>query len=362
MIEDCVIVGGGVAGLSSANQLADAGLSPLVIEASQYPGHRICGEFFSHECLPILRRWEISLPGTITRCCLFRGLHKAEFPLPMHSGSCSRFDFDIKLLERAKSRGARVLTETKVISLNLPERSSEPYELLLSDGQTIKARHLMIGTGRIPKATGGQGGLPPKYVGFKAHFEGISLNNEIEMHIFDGGYLGISSIDSKTTNIACIVKKDRLYECNPFDLFMSKLQEGKCLSAFKERLLKARMIFPKWLIGEVPEFGIRTNPAWERVFWIGDAAGSIPPICGEGLAIAVSSGCMAADFFLNSDALEFKKAWLRRYARRFFWAKQIHKILLTSWLSPVSIKACQWIPSVPIYFWKLTREEAGVKP
>ncbi len=53
MIEDCVIVGGGVAGLSAANRLADAGLSPLIVEASKYPAHRICGEFlhrtFAHE-------------------------------------------------------------------------------------------------------------------------------------------------------------------------------------------------------------------------------------------------------------------------------------------------------------------------
>ena len=356
MIEECVIVGGGVAGLSAANRLADAGLSPLIVEASKYPAHRICGEFFSHECLPILKGWDISLSGEIKHCRFFRGDHQLEFELPMHSGSCSRFDFDHLLLERAKSKGARALIETMVVSLHVPNSASENFELLLSDGQVIKARHLMIGTGRIPKMNHAIGTLNPEYVGFKAHFEGISIENSIEMHAFDGGYLGISNIDNKTTNIACIVRKERLQESNPCEMFMNKLQEEKGMPAFKERLLKARMIFSKWHVGQIPEFGIRTNPSWNRVFWIGDAAGSIPPICGEGLGIAVTSGCMAGDFFLKSDASEFKKAWLKRYKKRFFWAKLLHRIMLTPWMSSFAINACTIIPALPVYFWKMTRE------
>lgn len=114
--EKCVIIGGGVAGLSVANQLVDAGLKPLLIDSGKYPAHRICGEFFSHEALPILERWKIPLPTRIDRCSFIKGEKKVEFKLPIAAGSHSRFSFDAALLERAKSKGARILTETSILS------------------------------------------------------------------------------------------------------------------------------------------------------------------------------------------------------------------------------------------------------
>src|SRR5882762_3377546 len=39
------------------------------------------------------------------------------------------------------------------------------------------------------------------------------------------------------------------------------------------------ILFPDWLIGKTPGFGMKQNPSWHNVYWIGDAAGVIPPIC-----------------------------------------------------------------------------------
>ena len=125
----------------------------------------------------------------------------------------------------------------------------------------------------------------------------------------------------------------------------------------KNRLLKSRKIFPQWLTGRIPEFGIRKNPEWDRVFWIGDAAGSIPPVSGDGLAIAVTSGCMAAEYLMNRDAHAFRKAWLKRYKSRFFWAQQLHRIIMTPWAINLAAPVCQTFPSLPLLSWKLTREQ-----
>lgn len=193
-----------------------------------------------------------------------------------------------------------------------------------------------------------------KYVGIKAHFEGISLDRALEMYSFEGGYLGISTLDDRTVNIACLVLKNRV-ENSP-ELWIEQLKEDPTMALFKERISKARMLFPKWLVGEIPEFGIRDRPLWERVFWIGDAAGSIPPVSGEGLAMAITSGCMAADYYLNEDAEAFKKAWKKRYGKRLFFAGQLHKMMLTSWMGHLAIPICHLFPSLPIYFWEQTRE------
>ena len=350
MIEDCVIIGGGVAGLSAANQLIDAGLKPLIIEASKYPAQRVCGEFFSHECLPILSQWDIPMHQQISFSRFYKGEKKIEFALPIPSKSCSRYLFDSMLLERAITKGVRALTETSVKSLNTPSNSNQNYELLLSDGQSIKARHLIIGTGRIPKL----GQQPPtlQYVGFKAHFEWVDIDDAVQIHTFAGGYLGISPINSTTTNIAWLVKKECIKNLENPEL---SVFDQKSMLFLKQRLQKSRMIFPNWLVSQIPEFGIRQNPSLERVFWIGDAAGSIPPVCGEGLAIAITSGVMAADYLLKSNAQEFKVAWLKKYQKRFFLAQQIHKIILSPSLANCAFLTCRIFPFLPKFLWKQTR-------
>lgn len=356
MIEECVIIGGGVAGLSAANQLIDEGVNPLLIEAGTFPSHRICGEFLSYECLPILRNWEIPISNEISQCQLFRGLNTIEFDFPEYSGTCSRFILDHSLLMRAKQKGGRVLSETSVISLKIPTKRSGNYEIVLSNGQTIKSHHLMIGTGRIPGMPGINNRVTMRYRGFKAHFEGVAPSDKIEMHTFPGGYLGLSTIDSTTANVACIIDMKYSKHLDSAESFMNEIKNTSHLPFFRERMSAARMIFPQWMLGQVPEFGIRNNPSWENVFWIGDAAGSIPPISGQGLSIGITSGCMAAEFYLKRDVEGFKKAWTRRYRKRFLVASMLHKMMISPQMSSVAFTLGKAIPRLPLSLWKLTRE------
>ena len=53
---DAVLIGGGLAGLAAALDLSGRGHRVLVVERKQYPFHRVCGEYVSHEVSPYLRR------------------------------------------------------------------------------------------------------------------------------------------------------------------------------------------------------------------------------------------------------------------------------------------------------------------
>ena len=53
-IIDVIIVGGGLAGLTSAIHLSKFGIGVLVIEKNSYPKHKVCGEYVSNEVLPYL--------------------------------------------------------------------------------------------------------------------------------------------------------------------------------------------------------------------------------------------------------------------------------------------------------------------
>ena len=51
---DVIIIGGGLAGLTSAIHLSMENYSVLLIEKNSYPKHKVCGEYVSNEVLPYL--------------------------------------------------------------------------------------------------------------------------------------------------------------------------------------------------------------------------------------------------------------------------------------------------------------------
>src|SRR5437762_11749601 len=50
VIYDTAIIGGGLAGLALAIQLAKENFRVIVFEKEIYPFHRVCGEYISFEC------------------------------------------------------------------------------------------------------------------------------------------------------------------------------------------------------------------------------------------------------------------------------------------------------------------------
>jgi menaquinone-9 beta-reductase len=56
---EAVVIGGGLAGLSAAIELATLGHKVILIEKKKFPRHKVCGEYVSNEVLPILNHFEI---------------------------------------------------------------------------------------------------------------------------------------------------------------------------------------------------------------------------------------------------------------------------------------------------------------
>ena len=58
---DVVLIGGGLAGLTAAIHLSKKGLKVTLIEKSDYPRHKVCGEYISNEILPYLQWLDIDI-------------------------------------------------------------------------------------------------------------------------------------------------------------------------------------------------------------------------------------------------------------------------------------------------------------
>lgn len=358
MIEKCTLVGGGIASMSAGIRLAELGVKPLLIENGKYPSHKLCGEFFSHECHPLLENWGIEMREEITHCRLVSGNDILEFKFPVSSWGTSRYDFDMMLLEKAKKMGVRVMTETSVEFIQAPKNPYQEFTLTLSNGEHINTHQLMIGTGKRTETSFLMQKEPPpfRYVGFKAHFEGIEMNHFLELHPFKGGYVGLSSVSDKVTNMACLVDQKVLQGQESAEDFFKRLLLLDSMKSLRQRMGGAKMLFPEWIMGKVPEFGIRDNKELDRLYWIGDARASIPPASGDGLAIGITSGVMAAEYLMKKDAKSFNKDWQKKYRKRFFYAKLLHRMLMNPMLCHSAYLLSKRYPSIPIKLWQLTRE------
>ncbi|MGE3953813.1 MAG: NAD(P)/FAD-dependent oxidoreductase [Parachlamydiales bacterium] len=320
---DChvLIIGGGVAGLAAANHLADAGCPALVLEAGTYPSHKVCGEFVSPEALPILERWGLAPQIRLSRADFHYKGRTLSFDLPQAAGSAPRYIFDTALAARVE-----VLTSTSADSLI----KRDDLWVAKVGQKELSAPYAIIGTGRLT----GQKRPHFPYRGYKAHFRG-SLDH-LEMHLFKGAYLGISQVAPDTLNVACLSKGP----CNPSSLLPFPLKP----------------LFD-WLEVPAPEFGVRPVPNWENALFIGDAAGTVAPICGEGLAMGITSGVMAAEYILNNKAPLFRQAWLKRYTRRIAIAKALHRALLQT---PALLMAGHLLPTLSPWLFRATREIDGL--
>lgn len=348
---DYLILGGGLAGLSAAKRLLEQGISPLIIEGGIYPSHKVCGEFISSSSLPLLYQWKIP-PLSISHVQLHGLRQNLSFRFPEPAGSLSHLTLDLALAKQVEKQGARLLTHTKVEQILPAKERQDLHTVQLSSGKQLKAKHLFIATGKIPHPS-----IPKKpiaFMGFKAHFSGLDLDNTLHMFSFPGAYLGLVPIEEGKTNFACLatIKQVSSYPCP--EEFMTHLIEKQ--PALQELLKPGRNLFDTWMQAQVPAFGFRQRPSWPRTYWIGDAAMTIPPACGNGLSLALASGYFSAEFALKDDAKGFHTFWIKRCRSPMFFSKQLHKLFLRPALGDFCLRLGEWSPFIPRRLFSLTRD------
>ena len=123
---DVIIVGGGLAGITSAILLSRQKKNVLLIEKNMYPFHKVCGEYVSNEVLPflqslgfnpfhygasVLNKLRISTPSGKN---IYANHNMGGFGL-------SRYTLDHALFQIAQSSGAQALTGTKVSDIDFQD-------------------------------------------------------------------------------------------------------------------------------------------------------------------------------------------------------------------------------------------------
>jgi flavin-dependent dehydrogenase len=339
---DVVIIGGGLAGLAAALDLSARGHRVLVVERKQYPFHRVCGEYVSHEVSPYLGRLGADpaalAPANLTKFQLSSPAGRTlASALDLGGFGVSRYQLDDYLYRLALARGVAFVLPATVADVTF-DAAAGRHTLTLADGRQLTAR-LVLGSYGKRSALDRQLGRPffaqrSPYLGVKHHLRLPGFARDvIALHNFRDGYAGISAIEDDKLCFCYLTTRDNLK------------RSGGTIAALESTVLAQnphladilrhaeRLYAQPEVINEI-SFAPK-QPVEQHLLLLGDAAGLITPLCGNGMAMALHGAALAAplaDQFLRGQlprpALEaaYAQAWQRTFSTRLRVGRAVQRL------------------------------------
>jgi flavin-dependent dehydrogenase len=202
-------------------------------------------------------------------------------------------------------------------------------------------KHDLRGWPRQPKRTAGS-------IGLKTYLQlcpaqGSELADAVELILFPGGYAGLQHVENRRAVLCALVSPECLRETGASDRAMGVAGLSPHL---RRRLEGARPLLPRALAVAGLPYGHLCAEAPEKlVYRLGDQAAVIPSLTGDGVAIALASGILAAESWLRGEsAEEFQTRFaslLRPPMRR---ASLVHAASRSTRLQPTLALACSGFP------------------
>ena len=333
---DVIIIGGGLAGLTAAIHLSSQGLKVIVFEKNDYPKHKVCGEYISNEVLPYLKWLNLNIeelhPTKITKLHFSSTKGKTlKANLPLGGFGISRFTLDDFLYKKALVNGCFVIKETVA-----DVQFANDIFTITTDKGSIMTSKIVLG------AYGKRASIDQKlqrsfiqrkspWLAVKAHYTGSFPDDLVGLHNFKGGYCGVSRVENNLVNICYLADYDTFKHYKNIEEYQEKVvTQNPNLKALLESMT---MVFEKPLTISQISFA-QKKPVENHILMIGDTAGLIHPLCGNGMAMAIHSAQIASELVVNycRDKVPSRKNLEKQYS--IHWNHNFKERLRTGrWLS-----------------------------
>jgi menaquinone-9 beta-reductase len=404
----CAIIGGGLAGLCLAIQLAQKGIKSIVFEKNSYPQHKVCGEYISMESWDFLMELgvelnQLNLPKINQLGVSSENGFMLESSLDLGGFGISRYSLDNYLAQIARKNGVLILENCKVIdvkklafmgnnsinsdlnkSLNTMglalnktelnainsnqiksykydnksiENKELNYEIITNSGN-YQAQIVCGSFGKyapnFAKLNTEKNAKTPNYIGVKYHIQTDLAPNRIELHNFNNGYCGISKVDNDRYCLCYLSNATNLQQSN------NDLKKMEETIVYKNPFLKryfteSNFLFPKPMVISNIYFH-KKETYLNGIFMLGDAAGAITPLCGNGMSMAMRASKLLAhllvqyfDGQLTKTALikQYDTIWKSNFNTRIWAGRHLqHYIFGKKTSTQIALKTLHYLPSL----------------
>ncbi len=205
-------------------------------------------------------------------------------------------------------------------------------------------------------------------VGIKAHYAGIAMPNQVDLYLFDGGYVGINPVESGAANVCLLASYAAFAKAgkDPAAMFEWIADQNP---AFGRRLAGAQRLDETLCTVAAVDTGLPSRP-WNGVACIGDTATMIPPLCGDGMAMALHSAALCvplADAYLRGKIdlqtweARYTAEWHAAFDRRLKAGRGL-QALLNSGVNERVLWAGAKLPIAANYVMRATRGPTSPTP
>jgi flavin-dependent dehydrogenase len=213
-------------------------------------------------------------------------------------------------------------------------RNGASWRAEWADGVAQQARTVFLATGKHDlRGWSRPAGVQSDLVGFKMHWrlnsaETQALRGFMDLFLFTGGYGGLALVENDAANLCLVVRRSRLRKLGGWPQLVAALIEEDAQSG--RRLAGACALWERPLaISSIP-YGYmshRDSGAW----CVGDQAAVIPSFTGDGMAIALHSGALAAEMCLDGRSADQHQRVLRAQLRKgMFIATRLSRAMVAS--------------------------------
>lgn len=348
--KEVLIIGGGLAGLTSAIHLSKLGLQVTVIEKNSYPKHKVCGEYISNEVLPYFEWLDLRVSELNPTA-----IHKLQFStlngkvinadLPLGGFGISRYALDLFLYEKAVANGCVILQDNveKIVF-------SENRFSVTTSNKTVFEYEIVIG------AFGKRSNIDQKlnrdfiqqkssWLAVKAHYSGDFSNDLVGLHNFKGGYCGVSKVEGDKINICYLADYETFKQYKNIEEYQEKVISRN--PHMKSIFDNCNLVFDKPITISQISFD-KKQTVENHILMVGDTAGLIHPLCGNGMAMAIHSAKIVSELIKSYFNGEIKtradlenryfREWHENFGKRLKTGRLLAKILQQQNLSDVLLR------------------------
>lgn len=303
---DVVIIGAGPSGISAGHNIINNNISCCIIDKQGFPRNKLCAGGVTQKTFELLKSLNLGKEFEGKNTIISKGVsiylenkHITDIDCKGNTYLVDRFEFDEYLVRAYEEKGGSLLENTKIKDIDIEKKI-----ITLADGQNITFKYLIGADG----AVGVTRSLVDRDREIKANGFCLQVDvdrNKVEyksdnMSMYYGvlpyGY-GWIFPKKNHLSVGFIGEYDKKIDYkSEFEKFLSNVGVSCDRREFK---------------GAFIPFGQYLNKPMNKdknLLLVGDAAGFVDPITGEGIYFAVLSGIKASSAIIkaiNTDNINF---------------------------------------------------------